>query len=140
MLVTKGLHVQRFPFSLTYAQCLFLCFLLFLNSHTGLRESEVGEEFGNLLWVYCSRGNRLLRSPNPRSVCACFRQIHTSGNSGLLCRKLFAHSWGLNFFLSIHAGHKVMSVCQFSVMDPASTLCLSTSVQRYSTERQGGVG
>ena len=53
----------------------------------------------------------------------------------------FAHSWGLKSFLSIRVLDRKVgtSICQFSVMDPASPLCLSRSVQRCSRGRQGGV-
>lgn len=99
VLLTKGLHLQLFKFSLTCALCFFLffvflgvfcfCFLVLMvfvclfvcfgNSHIGHKNQNMDSEFKNPLWVCYSRHNQFLTHSPPQ-----FRSgLHASRNLGL---------------------------------------------------------
>lgn len=121
--------------------CFCVLFLLFLNSHTGLRSRKLESEFGNLLWVYCSRGNRLLRSSQPPfslgHASDRYTQVEIQGSCAeeiQLCPQLGVKILPVHTCAGQEGGHIYMSVLSYRPCLP------SLSVQECSALFQGETG
>lgn len=135
----QGVTLPAFKPYLYMLNILLLVSVLFsfLSSHVGHKNQNMDNEFKNHLWVHWSTDNTSLTCFPPLiQFRAYFWQLHTDGILGLLRMKSFAHTLGLEFFLSTVCFGWVHLYGQFSVIYFASSP--SSSVVQHSRGRGQG--